>query len=183
MHDRRMRYKSRIFLAVLLVAGMSTQSCRAELSEVQIESAYILNFIKFVEWPTDSVKSDRRIRLCVMGNDELQATLATLNGRKVGAYELQIMPHSGNSEGFSSCHVLYIDQQEQRRFIPILKSLAERPVLTISDIPNFAERGGNIGLIYRENKVLFEINLASTRIAGLRLSSQMLNLAANIFGK
>jgi hypothetical protein len=55
--------------------------------------------------------------------------------------------------------------------------------LTISDIPNFAERGGNIGLIYRENKVQFEINLASIRIAGLRLSSQMLNLAANIFGK
>jgi hypothetical protein len=31
-------------------------------------------------------------------------------------------------------------------------------------------------------KVQFDINLASTRIAGLRLSSQMLNLAANIFG-
>ncbi len=56
-------------------------------------------------------------------------------------------------------------------------------MLTISDIPDFAERGGGIGLLYRENKVLFEINLASTRKAGLRLSSQMLNLATNIFGR
>jgi hypothetical protein len=31
--------------------------------------------------------------------------------------------------------------------------------------------------------MLFEVNLASTRQAGLKLSSQMLNLAANIFGK
>ena len=34
-----------------------------------------------------------------------------------------------------------------------------------------------------KNKVQFDIDLASTRMAGLRLTSQMLNLAANIFGK
>ena len=183
MHDRCMNYPARFCLALLLLAGTSSQPCRAELSEIQVESAYILNFIKFAEWPTAYVKSGDRITLCVMGNADLQETLSTVNGRKVGAYELQIRPQEDNSEALSSCHVLYIDQQDERRFIPTLKSLAGKPVLTISDIPNFAERGGNIGLIYRENKVQFEINLASIRIAGLRLSSQMLNLAANIFGK
>ena len=178
-----MKHMSRLFLALVLLASMSTQPCSAELSEVQIESAYIFNFIKFVEWPDSAVKSGGNIRLCIMGNDELQTTLTTLNGRDVGEYKLQVMPWSEGSESIDSCHVLYIDQQEQRRFISVLKSLAQRPVLTISDIPNFAERGGDIGLIYREDKVLFEINLASARIAGLRLSSQMLNLAANIFGK
>jgi hypothetical protein len=34
-----------------------------------------------------------------------------------------------------------------------------------------------------KNKVQFDIDLASTRMAGLRFSSRMLNLAANIFGK
>lgn len=178
-----MKHRLRFLLALLSLACMSAQPCRAELSEVQIESAYIFNFIKFVEWPVSAVKSGGKIRLCIMGNDELQATLNTLNGRDVGEYKLQIMPPGENREEIGSCHVLYIDQQEQRRFIPILKSLGQKPVLTISDIPNFAERGGNIGLIYREDKVQFEINLASARIAGLRLSSQMLNLAANIFGK
>lgn len=178
-----MKYTSRFLLALLLLAGLSAQPCRAELSEVQIESAYVFNFIKFVEWPADTVKSGGKIRLCVIGNAELYASLSTLSGRKMGAYELQIMPRKSDYEGFGDCHVLYIDQQELRRFIPILKSLGSKPVLTISDIPNFAERGGNIGLVYQENKVLFEINLASTRIAGLRLSSQVLNLATNVFGK
>lgn len=178
-----MKHTSRFLLAVLFLACMSAQVCRAELSEVQIESAYIFNFIKFVEWPVSAVKSGGNIRLCIMGNDELQTTLTALNGRDVGEYKLQIMPAGESREDIGSCHLLYIDQQEQRRFIPLLKSLGRKPVLTISDIPNFAERGGNIGLIYRENKVLFEINLASARVAGLRLSSQMLNLAANIFGK
>jgi hypothetical protein len=178
-----MKYTARFLLTLSVIAGMCTQPCRAELSEVQVESAYIFNFTKFVEWPAAAVKSDGNIRLCVMGNNELQALLTTLNGRNVGEYRLQIMPAEDGVENFGACHVLYIDQQEERRLIPILRSLRERPVLTISDIPNFAERGGTIGLVFRENRVLFEINLASARLAGLHLSSQMLNLAANIFGK
>jgi hypothetical protein len=182
-HKRRVAYLARILLALLLLAGLSVQACRAELSELQIESAYVFNFIKFVEWPLDTIQSGDKIRLCVLGNNELHASLSTLNGRKAGAYELQIMPRTGSSEDLGACHVLYIDEQEQRRLVPILKSLENKPVLTISDIPNFAGRGGNIGLLFRENKVLFEINLASARKSGLRMSSQMLNLAANIFGK
>ena len=173
----------RFILAMLTIAGSNAQSCHAELTELQIESAYVYNFIKFVEWPSDTLKPGGKIHLCVIGNDELHNSLSRLDGRKAGTYELQIMPRIELGSETSTCHVLYIDGQEQHRLVPILKSLADRPVLTISDIPNFAERGGNIGLIYSENKVLFEINLASTRKAGLRMSSQMLNLAANIFGR
>jgi YfiR/HmsC-like len=182
--DYRVKNMARFFLAVLLLAVTGTQVCRAELTELEIESAYVFNFIKFVEWPDDILKKGDRIRLCVIGNDALHATLATLDGRKAGEYELQVMPpHSGDGADLGTCHALYIDSQEQRRLTPILKSLADKPVLTISDIPNFAERGGNIGLIFRENKVLFEINLASVRRAGLQMSSQMLSLATNIFGR
>jgi len=170
-------------MTLLVLAILAGQDCRAELSEVQIESAYVFNFIKFVEWPVDALNAGSKIRLCVLGNDALQTSLSTLNGRKAGAYELQVIPKSSGGEGFGSCHVLYIDELEQRHLIPILKSLGNKHVLTISDIPNFAERGGGIGLVFREDKVLFEINLASVRKTGLLLSSQMLNLAVNIFGK
>ena len=118
----------------------------------------------------------------MIGNDDLHASLSALDGRKVGEYEIQIVPHTGN-EVLNACHVLYIGEHEQRRLVPIIKSLGAAPVLTISDIPGFAERGGSIGLLNRNDKMLFEVNLASTRKAELRLSSQMLNLAANIFGK
>ncbi|HLP96819.1 MAG TPA: YfiR family protein [Sideroxyarcus sp.] len=172
----------RFALLLLLLAGMGAQPCRAELSELQIKSAYIFNFIKFVEWPTDAAKPGGKLRLCVVGNDKLRASLAALDGRKLRDRELQIMPHTG-SDALHACHVLYIDGPEKRRFIPIIKSLGDAPTLTISDIPGFAERGGCIGLLYRDNKMLFEVNLASARKAGLQLSGQMLNLAANIFGR
>ncbi len=158
------------------------QVCRAELPEIQIKSAYVFNFIKFVEWPTASIKPGGKLKLCVIGSNDLHASLSALNGRKAGTYELHIM-QADNLKTWNACHVLYIGEHQQRRLVPIIKSLGNSPVLTISDIPGFAERGGSIGMLRRDDKMLFEVNLASTRKAGLRLSSQMLNLAANIFGK
>lgn len=177
-----MRTASQFVVAFLLFAGFGLQPCRAELSELQVKSAYVFNFIKFVEWPAGIVKPGNRIRLCVIGNDALYTSLATLDGRGVGEYKIQLALPDGNAS-LNTCHVLFIGEHEQRRLISIIKSLGDAPVLTISDIPGFAERGGGIGLLNRNDKMLFEVNLASTRKAELRLSGQMLNLAANVFGK
>ena len=175
-----MKSSRRLFLLLSLLAGIGTMPCRAELSEPQIKSAYVFNFIKFVEWPAAAVAGNR-IRLCVIGDSELRGMLAMLDGRRIGERELQVVPDA--PESLNACHVLYIGDRERRRIPPIIKSLNDASVLTISDMPDFAERGGGIGLLHRDDKMLFEVNLAYTRKAGLRLFGQMLNLASNIFGK
>lgn len=172
----------RSVLLVLLLGAQSAQPGHAELSAQQAKSAYVFNFIKFVEWPAHAIKTGDKIKLCVVGDDGLHASLSALNGRKVGEYELQVRA-STEPARLDSCHVLFIGDRERRRLVPIIKSLDDAHALTISDIPGFAERGGGIGLLHDDDRMLFEVNLASTRKAGLRLSGQMLNLAANVFGK
>jgi hypothetical protein len=172
----------RYVLLILLLGAQSLQPSRAELSAQQVKSAYVFNFIKFVEWPEHELKTGDRIRLCVIGDDGLHTSLSGLNGRKAGEYELQVRP-STEAANLDDCHVLFIGDQDRRRLVPIIKSLRDAHTLTISDIPGFAEHGGGIGLLRRDDRMLFEVNLASTRKAGLRLSGQMLNLAANIFGR
>lgn len=175
-----MKSSRRLLLLLFLLAGIGAMPCRAELSEQRVKSAYVFNFIKFVEWPATAV-TDNKIRLCVIGDNGLRSLLAMLDGRRIGDRELQIVADASGS--LNACHVLYIGERERRRIPPIIKSLSDTSVLTISDVPDFAERGGGIGLLYRDDRMLFEVNLASTRKAGLRLSGQMLNLATNIFGK
>ena len=46
-----MKTSARFLLAILLLAVSGMQTSRAELSELQVKSAYVFNFIKFVEWP------------------------------------------------------------------------------------------------------------------------------------
>ncbi len=52
----------------------------------------------------------------------------------------------------------------------------QQPLLTISDIEGFAGGGGIIGLFLAERRVRFAINVGAARIAGLRISSQLLKL-------
>jgi hypothetical protein len=53
----------------------------------------------------------------------------------------------------------------------------------LSDIEDFAGKGGGIGLLVRDNKVLFEVNLEPIRNAGLHLPGQLLNIASDIYGR
>ena len=50
-------------------------------------------------------------------------------------------------------------------------------VLTVADIPDFVKQGGMIQFVLDGNTVKFEINVAASRRAGLKLSSELLKVA------
>lgn len=161
--------------------------CRAlsadGLSEGQIKAAYLYNFAKFVEWPAESLPAGAEIVLCVVGNDELDGALRALDGRKAGERELRVVQHSHDTFDPSGCHLLFLGSSEQQRFVMTLKALGNAPVLTLSDIGDFAEKGGGIGLLFRDNKVVFEVNLEAIRNAGLHVPGQLLNIAFYVYGR
>lgn len=168
-------------LAVLLPLLVWLAPGRAEgMTEEQLKSAFVYNFAKFVEWPAGTVGADK-ITLCVVGSDVLGGALSTLDGRKAGGRELHVVQHANADDNLSACHLVFIGVSEQRRFVSIIKALGDAPALTISDIENFAEKGGGIGFVYRENKIVFEVNLASAQKSKLRLPGQLLNLASYVF--
>ena len=62
----------------------------------------------------------------------------------------------------------------------MLQANARGPLLSVGDESDFLERGGIIALKLSGGRVRFDINLAVAREAGLRLSSQLLQLADRI---
>jgi hypothetical protein len=64
----------------------------------------------------------------------------------------------------------------------LLRGLAGRGVLTVSDIDGFAEAGGGIGLVVDERRVRFDINQATLQRESLRASSQLLRHGRNVLG-
>lgn len=181
----------RFLIASVVLFGLAVRPSMAELTEDQVKSAYVFNFIKFVEWPSGVGENDK-VTLCVVGSNVLGGALTALDGRKAGGRELHITQYSygtfleghPNSDGeFGRCHVVFIGESEQRHFVAIIKALDDAPVLTISDIDNFAEKGGGIGLLYHESKIVFEVNLASVQRSKLRLPGQLLNLSSYVFGR
>jgi hypothetical protein len=116
----------------------------------------------------------------VLGDDPfgpvLNATIAdeTIDGKTVVAKRISAPQQAAN------CRILFISSSEDRQLKEILIALAKASVLTVSDMPQFARRGGMVQLILDGNKVRFEVNLSSAERAGLIFSSQLLKLAVSI---
>ncbi len=58
--------------------------------------------------------------------------------------------------------------------------LGALPVLTVSDLPGFAQQGGVIGLVRQSGRLRFEVNRGVAQSAGLRLSADLLSLAMTV---
>lgn len=169
-----------VFLLVLVwpIAGIA-----GSLSADQVKSAYIFNFIKFMEWPEAMATHGGEMKLCVLGNESLGQVLGGLDGRAVGARILRVMKNMQYGESLSACQVVVVGESVRQRAVAIIKEIGDAPVLTISGVEGFAEKGGCIGLLYHEDKVLFEVNFEVLRRKKLQLPGQVLNLATNVFGK
>jgi hypothetical protein len=165
------------FIAVLAALVLATAAVHADdvqHREDQFKAAYLFNFMKFVEWPTASAATDT-LTVCFLGGAGVHEALATgIEAKRVGARRL-IARQLDQPAGIASCEVLYADAAS------VNPSLAAGlPVLTVSDAPQFAARGGMIELFTENHRLRFVINVAHVHKAGLRISSDLLKLAASV---
>ena len=73
--------------------------------------------------------------------------------------------------------MLYIGASSEQNFTEILKMVRNKPILTISEIDNFARSGGIIELNHQKGQTSIIINLETARTSNLELSSRLLMLA------
>jgi hypothetical protein len=153
--------------------------CAADEADVrrdQLKTGYLLNFVKFVEWPS-AAAPDEPLTVCFLGATSMRKTLETrIESTRVGTRPLAVrqIEKSDNREG---CNVLYVEE----KWALTLQNASQEsrlPILTVSDAREFAQHGGIIELFTDENHLRFIINVDNAHRAGLRISSELLQLAA-----
>ena len=165
-------------MLLLLLPGILFPSALAGSvpGEAEVKAAFLINFIKFVEWPDSAFQSsDDLFVLCIVGNDSIEASLEKFNGKTVSGRVLNVRKVS-DPAAMERCHLLFLGESEKGKVSSILGAVKKRPVLTVSDIDGFARRGGTIGFIQEKNSVRFEINEESAGSAGLTLNAKLLYL-------
>ena len=83
----------------------------------------------------------------------------------------------------AECSVLFVSASEENRLPSILATAQQFSILTVSDIPHFAERGGVIGLMLQQGKIRFEVNRDAAEKSRLSLSSELLKVATKVIEK
>jgi hypothetical protein len=149
-------------------------------SEYDVEAAYLFNFSKFITWPADRGPHGGSILICVLGDDPFGPILdKTVTGEKVDGKTV-VDRRITRFEEATGCSILYISTSEASRLNRVLLAVKDAPVLTVSDLPDFLDRGGMIQFVLRDNRVRFAVNLGPTQHDGLTLSSELLKVAVSV---
>jgi hypothetical protein len=164
-------------LALAFLHGTNGSALAQTAAAATLKAAFLYNFAKFTEWPTDVLPPGQRLLLCVVGDNAVADALEeTIKGRAHEGHELAVELMRAD-QSFSSCHLLYVDGREARRSAQVLNALKGATILSVGDAENFAEQGGIAQLILENNQMRFAINVTAVDRARLRLSSKLLGLA------
>jgi hypothetical protein len=167
-------------LAVGGLLGVSSQ-LRAEAlpaTEYEIKAAFLYNFAKFVDWPSAVFRSnDDPFVIGLLGHDPFGPAIdEVLSGKTVQNRKIVLKRFAG-AQAATASHMLFISASEAGRWEEILGALGSKPILTVSDMPDFIEREGMIGFTMENKKMRFNINKAAAEAAHLKFSSELLKLA------
>ncbi len=167
--------------AVLTLAALSLNA-RTKPTEYEVKAVYLYNFGKFVRWPAGSNRVGS-FTICVLGEDPFGKALdSAVSGEKIDGAQVNVKRLASLHDA-GSCRMLFISASEANRIRAVLQAIQQDPILTVSDVPQFTERGGMIGLVVEGDRVRFKVNLTSAQEAGLQLSSELLKVAVKVIGK
>lgn len=142
--------------------------------EYKLKAAFIYNFIKFVEWPSQSGP----IKVGILGDDPFEGELNKLETKRVGNRPLQVAK-VGNLAQAPQFQVVFASDPAQAS--KLVKAVEGKPVLTISDAPGFSKSGGGITLTSSRNRIRFTVNTKTLKKSRLKASSKLLGLAAELY--
>jgi hypothetical protein len=170
-------------------------------SEVQIEAAYLVNFLRYTEWPARSFDApDAPYVIAVVGDasvaDSVRAVAsaaARINGRTIevrwipGARGSRAAPFDSGQDRenllqLRRSHLAFFHASAGTIPSQALSDLWGQPVLTVSDAPGFAVSGGMLGLVRTSGHIVFEANPVAIRNSHLLLSAKVLKLARLVRG-
>jgi hypothetical protein len=162
-------------LALRLCAQQTALPAPGQASlEYQVKAAFLLNFTRFIEWPTTEPAAGAPFTICILGDDPFGAALdQTMEGESANGQKI-VVQRSRRELG-KTCQILYVDRAE-KGITEILTGVG-RGVLTVGEGENFLREGGMIAFVVENRRVRFNVNLAAARNASLNISSKLLNVA------
>ncbi len=150
---------------------------------IKVKAAYLYNFAKFIEWPEDTFEEEKApFIIGVLGNGPFGRVLDdTVRGKKIAQRPVKIRrfrtSEVADRTKLKGCHILYVCSSQRNRLKEILLEVNARPILLVSDIPEFARNGGMIGFLIEKQRIIFEINRDALAKAKLKARAKLLKLA------
>ena len=174
-------YRRFVVVLVAMLSLVITPSAPAQTKaagENELKAAFVAKFPLFVSWPEKSFETPTSpIVIGLLGRNTLGPYLeAALKDKVAGGHPVMVKICETVEEA-AACQIVFIAESDKATVETILKQLAKHTVLTVSDEPNFAERGGMLGLAESDRKIRLEANVEAIQHSNLRVDPQLLRIS------
>lgn len=166
-----------IFVCYGMFCGTSSTYAKPKSKEYHIKAAFLLNFVKFIQWPSHALSdTSTSLNINILGYDPFNEALDTIENKIVKNKKL-VIKRISRIEEMKECQILFISTPEKKIMSEILSKIKDRPILTVSETNDFCQSGGIINFIAVNNKIRFEINVEAAKRSDLIISSKLLKLS------
>jgi len=144
----------------------------------QVKAAFLLNFIRFVDWPADTSRTPAGSwQVAVLGDSCFAHALSHLVAGKTVKDRSLTVRSVNRPEDAYPCHALFVGSDTEAHVRAATAPDPRRAILTVGEQGPFDRSGGMIWFLVEEDRVRFAINKDAARQAGLKVSSKLLDLA------
>ncbi len=159
-----------IFVCFGMFCGTSNTYAKPKSKEYHIKAAFLLNFIKFIQWPSHAFSdTPTSLTVNILGKDPFNEALDTIENKIVKNKRL-VIKRISRIEDIKECQILFVCTPEKEIMSDILAKTKEKPILTVSETNNFFLFLGNVTFIIINSRLRFELNLEADERSGLLIS-------------
>ncbi len=165
---------------IFAMSCFASQPARADDNkESLVKAAFMVNFIKFIEWPSDkSIPKQAKIDVCLFGDSNIINFSQVFKQASTQKLSISIVRENNIAAIPSHCHILFIGATDRGR--EITDALKSQPVLTVSDSPGFTEHGGMMGFVTDDGKIKLVVNKRAIETGGMYVDAQLLEIAFRV---
>ena len=182
--DARSIWRNRIVWQSLFLSVCTVwlSSALAQESELHIKAAFLYKFCGYTNWPSTSFTSDEApLVISIMASaDVVQEIQSLLQGKSVG--NRSVLVNDATTEAPAEhAHLLYIHGQFLLLATDVAKvrTYMNKPVLIVTEAqpqPIYSV----INFVRQDPYIRFQISRSRAEMVGLKLSSQLLSVAAHV---
>jgi hypothetical protein len=150
--------------------------------EYRVKAAFLYNFAKFVQWPSESFQSPTEpFAICVLGQRSFRPFAGRYGSRPGNrGPTLHGAPYIERQTGGRVPHSVYRLHAENKRVAALLAEIKTPGILTVGESESAASAGVIVNFTLEAGKVRFAINAAAAEREKLRISSRLLSLATAV---
>lgn len=162
------------FLALAIII-LCAASAFAQESMSVYKSLFVYNFIKHIQWPTNSSS----INIGVIGSAaELEAFEKMAKAKSNASQQIVIKKIEAEDGDIEGLHLVYFGAETNTRVLTDFSNRSKsKPIVLISEHDVWMEKGMSINFRLVENKLKFSINKHAFEKNGLRISNTLLSMA------